>query len=307
MRNAIAAALGAAMIITAQTDDIPTFRASVSLVRVDVKITGRDGRTVNDLGREDFIVFDEETPRDIVEFTRESDRQKLRLLLLLDVSGSMSRMLGEVAARASEALRPLESGDQAGLMVFADRAEVVQPFTTDVKAVPEKIVNSVFKTVWGRGTRINDALLAAAKYVGEQPGVGRRAILLVTDNEGARTSVADGEVIRALHAGDIVLSAILTAVSTRSRSTGPYADPASRPPDVTAFVRNTGGDIVAGEDPATVLARMVREITTRYSLQYPAPQAEAGSYRKIRIELSPAAKRRYPNAMVQSRTGYYAE
>jgi VWFA-related protein len=274
---------------------------------VDVKVTGRDGRTVNDLSREDFVVFDEETPREVVDFTREADRQKVRLVLLLDVSGSMSRVLGDVAAKASEALRPLERGDEVGLMVFADRADIVQPLTTDVKIMPEKIVNSVFKTVWGRGTRINEALVAAAEYLAKQPAGGRRAILLITDNEGARTAVADGEVIRALHGGDIVLSAILAGASTRSRSTGRYADPASRPPDVTGYVRNTGGDLVAGEDPATVLARMVREITTRYSLQYPAPQAERGSYRKIRVELSPAAKRRYPAAMVQARTGYYAE
>jgi len=78
-------------------------------------------------------------------------------------------------------------------------------------------------------------------------------------------------------------------------------------PDVYRFVENTGGDVIAEEDPAGALGRIVRQIATRYSFQYSAPQAEPGSFRTIRVELTPAAQRRYPGAVVQARTGYYVE
>jgi hypothetical protein len=56
------------------------------------------------------------------------------------------------------------------------------------------------------------------------------------------------------------------------------------------------------------LARIVRQIATRYSFQYAAPpKGQPGAFRRIRVELSPAAQRRYPGAVIQARTGYYVD
>jgi hypothetical protein len=51
---------------------------------------------------------------------------------------------------------------------------------------------------------------------------------------------------------------------------------------------------------------MIERIRSRYFIQYPAPPAEAGVFRKIRVELSPAAQRRHPDATIHARAGYYA-
>lgn len=294
-------------ILLGQPEDVPTFRTSVALVKVDTKVTGRDGRSVNDLTKEDFIVFDEDGQRTILEFGHESETEPLRLLLLLDVSGSMSRLLGEMSAKAAEAMRQLRPGDQVGVMLFATTTEIALPFTSDLKAVPATIVNNVFKTTRGRETYTNEALLAAADYLKRQPAAGRRAVLVVTDNESARVSAKDSDVLRALHDANVVLNAILVGGIKQVRRAGPYSDPAFAPPDVYQFVQNTGGDAVADDDPANALARIVRQIATRYNFQYSAPQAEPGSFRRIRVELTPAAQRRYPGAVVQARTGYYVE
>jgi VWFA-related protein len=294
-------------VLFGQADDVPTFRTSVALVKVDTKVTGRDGRSINNLTKEDFIVFDEDAQREILEFGSESETEPLRLLLLLDVSGSMSRLLGEMSTKAADALRQLRPSDQVAVMVFATTTEVVLPFTPDLKSVPAAIVNNVFKTTRGRETYTNEALLAAADYMKRQPAAGRRAVLVVTDNESARVSARDSEVLRALHDANVVLNAILVGGMKQTRSVGRYSDPASAPPDVNQYVQNTGGDFVADEDPANALARIVRQIATRYNFQYPAPQAEPGAFRRIRVELTPAAQRRYPGAVVQARTGYYVE
>jgi Ca-activated chloride channel homolog len=288
-------------------EDVPTFRTSVSLVKVDAKVAGRDGRSVNDLTKADFVVFDEGKQREIVDFSHESETQPLRLLLLLDVSNSMSRLLGEMSTKAAEALRPLHTGDEVGVMVFASKVETVLPFTSELKSVPATIVDNVFKTTRGRDTYLNEALVSAAKYLDEQPAPGRRAILVVTDNEGARLAAKDADVLRALHDADVVLNAVLVGGAKKPRAAGRYSDPATLPPDVYQFVSNTGGDVIADDDPATALARIVRQIATRYSFQYPPPSAEPGEFRRIRVELAPAAQRKYPGAVVQARTGYYAE
>jgi VWFA-related protein len=298
----------AACLGLAQNEEPITFRTNVSLVKVDAKVTTRDGRAVNDLSKEDFVVFDEDASRPIVEFGSESQVEPLRLLLLLDVSGSMSRILGEMSAKASEALRPLKAGDQVGVMVFATKSDIVVPFTTELKSVPEQIVKSVFHATRGRETYVNEALLTATGYLNDQPQAGRRAILIVTDNEGARATTTDSDVLRALHSGNVVLNAILAGGTKKVRpAAGPYTNPASTPPDIFKFVQNTGGDVIVDEDASVALARIVRQIATRYNFQYSPPQAEGGSFRRIRVELSPAAQRRYPGAVVQARTGYYFE
>ena len=50
----------------------------------------------------------------------------------------------------------------------------------------------------------------------------------------------------------------------------------------------------------------IERIRSRYFIQYPAPPAEAGAFRKIRVELAPAAQRRHPDATILARAGYYA-
>jgi VWFA-related protein len=294
--------------LLSQDDVTPTFKTSVSLVKVDTKVTARDGRSINDLTKDDFLVFDEDSQRNIVEFGRESETQPLRLVLLLDVSGSMSKLLGKMSEKASDALRHLHPGDQVSVMVFASKTDIVLPFTADLQKVPEAIVMNVFKTTSGRETYLNEAIIAAAGYLKDQPAAGRKAILVVTDNEGAQAAMKDMDVLRSLHGADAVLNAILVGPAKKPRGgPGPYSDPASTPPDVYRFVENTGGDVIADEDAANALGRIVRQIATRYNFQYAAPQAEPGVFRRIRVELSPSAQRRYPGAVIQARTGYYVD
>src|SRR5436189_5525411 len=77
-------------------DEIPVFRAGVTLVKVDLQVAGRDGRNISDFTQQDFTIFDENQPQQIAYFGRESE--PLDLLLLLDVSGRLRRALEDVAA-----------------------------------------------------------------------------------------------------------------------------------------------------------------------------------------------------------------
>src|SRR5712691_1902753 len=119
--------LGSSLFAQQKDDEIPVFRASVTLIRVDIQVTGRNSKAISDFTQQDFFVFDENQPQQIAHFGRESE--PLDLLLLLDISGSMRRSLEDVAAATRAALAQLRPGDRVGLMLFARRAEVVQPFT----------------------------------------------------------------------------------------------------------------------------------------------------------------------------------
>src|SRR6188474_1120167 len=64
------------------------FKAGVDLVDLAATVTDRDGRFVGGLTKNDFVVYDDGRPQEIVTFS--SDRVPVSLGILLDVSGSMT-------------------------------------------------------------------------------------------------------------------------------------------------------------------------------------------------------------------------
>ena len=103
-------------------------------------------------------------------------------------------------------------------MGFAARSQLDPAASPVTRTVGAQIIGNIYKQTLGRETLVNEALLEAAKYLSAQPGKARKAILIVTDNEGARKNVMDDEVVRALHAGNIILSAILVGDPLRPTS-----------------------------------------------------------------------------------------
>jgi VWFA-related protein len=291
----------------AKDDDIPVFRTGVTLVKVDLQVTRRGGALVTDLTQQDFTVYDENQPQTISYFGREAE--PLDLLLLLDISGSMRRSLEDLAAATRAALAQLHTGDRVALMLFSRRTEVAQPFTEDFSATQHKILDSIYKQNLGSGTLINESLIEAANYMKQQPVKGRRAVLIVTDNEGLNYKSPDEEVVRAMYSADTVLSALVTRKGPKPpavRRTG-YTNPDFEPPDVYKISERTGGEAVEGLGRVSeVFQKMIERTRSRYFIQYAAPQADPGTFRKIRVELTPAARRRITDAIITARAGYYA-
>jgi VWFA-related protein len=296
------------LILAQQRDDeIPVFRSGVTLVKVDIQVTGRGGRAIGELAQQDFTIFDENEAQLIVYFGRESE--PLDLLLLLDISGSMRRSLEDVASVTRAALRQLHSGDRVALMLFARRTEVVQPFTENFGETQHKILDTIYKQSLGSGTLINESLIAAAAYMKQQPVKGRRAILIVTDNEGLNYRSPDAEVVRAMLSADTVLNALVVRKGARPQAVrrAGYTNPDFEPPDVFAISQRTGGEAVEGVGKiGEQFPKLIEGVRSRYFVQYAAPHSEAGAFRKVRVELSAVARRKYPDAVVRAREGYYA-
>jgi VWFA-related protein len=221
----------------------------------------------------------------------------------------MRRSLEDLAAGTRAALAQLHSGDRVALMLFARLNDVVQPFSGDFGATQHKILDSIYKQNLGSGTLINESLIAAADYIKKQPVKGRRAILIVTDNEGLNYKSPDEEVVRAMYSADTVLNALVVRKGARPPYPRPvrYTNPDFDPPDVYKISERTGGEAVEGLGKVgEIFPKLIERIRSRYFLQYPAPHGDPGTFRRIRVELSPAARRRYPDAAVRARAGYYA-
>src|SRR5687768_16926081 len=95
--------------------DETTFRGGVAVVRVDAQVLNGNA-AVTGLTRDDFIVREEGRPQPIRYFG--SDELSIDVLLLLDVSTSMSSHVSRVVEEAHAALGILRPGDRVGAMVF---------------------------------------------------------------------------------------------------------------------------------------------------------------------------------------------
>ena len=91
----------------------PTFRGTSDAVRVFVTVTDRDGRLIPTLEQKDFEIRDEGKPQPITLF--DNSPQPIRLIIMIDVSGSMFQAAG-VIRRASIELHDARDRWRATLM-----------------------------------------------------------------------------------------------------------------------------------------------------------------------------------------------
>ncbi len=230
------------------------FKTGVSDVRVDVQVT--EGKNlVNGLSKDDFVVTDENQPQSIVSFSHGEER--LNLILLLDISGSMEKYIDEIAQTARESLEHLRPGDRVAIMVFARTSALHQGFSDNLAETARQIASAV-KVDVGTSTLINSAVMDAAHYMEANAGTdGRRAILILTDNLSMSFQLTDGQVIRELNKADTVFNAIVTgrAIRPRPLEPGKIENPDSTPADVFHLSEETGGEWVEGRAGQCVLQR----------------------------------------------------
>jgi VWFA-related protein len=291
--------------LAAQEAATPVFKAGVSDVRVDVQVT--EGKNlVNGLSKDDFVVTDENQPQSIVSFSHGEER--LNIILLLDISGSMQKYIEDIAETARESLEHLRPGDRVAIMVFARTSAVHQGFSDNLAETARQIAGAV-KVDVGTSTLINSAVMDAAHYMEANAGTdGRRAILILTDNLSMSYQLTDGQVIRELNKADTVFNAIVTGRAIRPRALEPgKGNPDFTPADVFHLSEETGGEWVKAEQAGVSFNEMIGHIRSRYSLAYHEPPSAPGEFRHIGVALTETARRRFPLAELKARNGYYAE
>ena len=114
----IACALGVVG-ATQQPEQQQVFRGARDAVRVFATVTDRDGRLVTTLNQEDFEVRDEGKPQPIIQFDKTP--QPIRLIVMLDVSGSMEGNAPLLRAAGAQLFGRLLKDDVARVGTFGTR------------------------------------------------------------------------------------------------------------------------------------------------------------------------------------------
>jgi Ca-activated chloride channel family protein len=178
-------------------DDDEVIRVETQLVDVPVDVTGKDGKPILNLNKNNFIIYEDGKQQEINNFSTVA--APFEVALLLDTSGSTRNDLALIQKAAENFIASLRAGDRVAVISFDTSeakgrkiavARVLNVLTDDRKKLKESVAN--VRT--SNGTPYYDGLLLAVDEVFADPSApelrGRRALVALTDGVDS-TSLAD--------------------------------------------------------------------------------------------------------------------
>lgn len=285
---------GAAIAARQQT---PIFRAAGDAVRVFVTVTDRDGRMVTTLTRDDFQLRDEGKPQPITLF--DNSPQPIRLIVMLDVSGSMEGNLPLLRAATAQLLTRLGPEDEVRLGTFGDRVTLGPEFTRDRNAVLRMLPTSIaFDALTPLWRAIDESIEAFAEDDGDE----RRVILVLSDGKDSgpinfgEPTYSQGEVIDRARLEDVMVYGVGMRSRSRPRPPGlvvpgsmQAALMADLPdPGLAMVAEQTGGGYIElrpTEDLGEAFARVADELHAQYLLGFEPPKRD-GKVHKVDVRVA---------------------
>ncbi len=285
----------------------PTFKGTGEAVRVFVTVTDRDGRLVPALTQGDFEVRDEGKPQPITLF--DNSPQPIRLIVMLDVSGSMEGNLPLLRAAAEQLFARLRPDDVARVGSFGREVTIGPAFTRDPAALRSALPTAIAPDA---PTPLWRAIDESVKAFGEEDA-GRPVILVLSDGKDSGPMFGQGfisqvEVIDRARAGDVMVYGI----GMRSRGRRPMT-PGVGPgslqqmltadlpdPGLARVAEETGGGYVEiryGEDLGAAFARVADELHSQYLIGF-APPKRDGKVHDVEVrvkqkDMKPRARKSY--------------
>ena len=294
-------------VLGAAAQQQPTFRGTGDAVRVFVTVTDRDGRLVTTLEQKDFEVRDEGKPQPITLF--DNSPQPIRLVVMLDVSGSMQGNLPLLREGTQELLSRLRPDDGVRLGTFGHDVSISPTFTRDPRelqsSLPRAIAPDAPTPLWRAIDRAMDAF-------GDDGSEARRVVLVLSDGKDSgpisfrERYVSQVEIIDRSRVDDVMVYGIgMRSRSSRPPAIGPgglqAALMADLPdPGLALVAEQTGGgytEIRFGQDLGAAFAHVADELHSQYLLGF-APPKRDGKVHDIDVRvatrgLKPRARKSY--------------
>jgi len=296
------ALLSTSLILQAQ-QQAPVFRTTGDTVPVYVTVTDKADRLVPDLTRDDFQIFDNGKSQPLTLF--DNTPQPIRLIVLLDVSGSMSGNLPLLRAASMQLFLKLRPDDRARVGTFGKEIIISPEFSGDaralVAALPQEIDPEASTPLWHA---VDDAITEL------QDVKERRVILVLSDGKDSGPTKFNQKFYNQLDEVERARATetMIYSVGFQSRSARPMmggnlgAMMAADLPDPglgTAAIETGGGyfEVRPRDDLSAAFTRVADELHSQYLLGF-TPPARDGKAHKIEVKIpnkdvKPRARKSY--------------
>jgi Ca-activated chloride channel family protein len=281
---------------TGQGQEPSTFRSGSDLVRAYVTVTDKDGRLVSTLTQKDFELRDEGKPQPIAIF--DNTPRAIRLIVMLDVSGSMEGNLPLLRAAAGQLLQRLRPEDGARVGTFGKDVTVSPSFTRDANELLASLPTTIDPEA---PTPLWRAVDKAMEAFGTRDTEARDVVLVLSDGKDSGFTgfrdrfITQADVIDRARRQDVMVYSI----GMRSRgarqvpglgAAGLQAALLADQPDpgLARVAEESGGgyaEIRFGEDLGAAFARVADELHSQYLLGFDPPRRD-GKVHKIQINVA---------------------
>ncbi len=274
---------------------IPDFHVGVKVEMVSVfaTIQDRKGKIVTGLNQDDFVVYDNNTPQPISQFSRED--MPLSIVILLDTSSSMAgKKLDNAKKSLEQFLRHLDKGDEAMLITFSSRPVLVQDFSANL----DRIKRSIRRLDGNGSTALYDAILMGLKESGRAHN-RRHVLLLLSDGINTYGSAElRGTISKLRHSAAELFAIGLETDLPEELQYRPITQSV-----LDQLTGSAGGEafiVAQAKDLARVCNQISDRMHSQYTFAYYPPKARDGSWRSVRIET------KIPGlTVIPSKIGYY--
>jgi VWFA-related protein len=281
-----------------------------SLVSMNVSVTDRAGKILAGLKKEDFKIAENGEDQQ-VEFFAPSTAP-FNLVLLLDLSGSITDKIEVVKSAALHFLDAVGPDDKVAVVTFTREPTVISNLTNNRDLLRKRI--KAIKKPEG-GTAFYEAAWFTLVDTLRGTEGQRNAIVIMSDGvdnslerfNPAHSRVSFDQLARKLRGSDCIVFPIY--LDTEYEEVFERGNSSSESYAIARDQLATIADITGGrlfqaqhpEDLAGVYNQVAEALRTVYSVgYYPTNGQRDGSFRRVSIGVD------QPNAVVRSRKGYYA-
>lgn len=274
-----------------------TLRTDAYEVRLNATVLDGSGRSIQNLDKDAFHVYEDGVPQTINSFRHED--LPVSLGILIDSSGSMYDKRTAVEEASLDLVKLSNPDDEAFVVDFSWEAFIDQDFTNDIGKLKQGL--GYIKS--SGGTAIYDALVASADYLGKNAKHPKQVLLVITDGEDNASTATLEQAIRRIQDMDgpvIYCVGLLFGTDTdkaESRHARRVLETLSEQTGGVAYFPKSVKEVDA------IAAEVAEDIRTQYTISYHSTKSPTlGGYRQVHVE---AKSKNFGRLTVRTRTGYF--
>jgi Ca-activated chloride channel homolog len=301
-------------------DDV--VKVDTTEVMFPVTVRDTNGHLVNDLTRNDFRVFEDNSLQPLSDLALR--QVPVDVILMVDASSSVANNLDDFRRAAKGFAARLDAEDRLSLIKFDDRVELLQDWTKS-RFQLQRALNRIEP---GMFTRFNDALLLASReQFNAAETKSRRAVIILSDgiDNGRGTTTLEAALQALIRSQVTVYVVSNTEISRANKRAQIDSLMASSPQfnqlqidglrealraldqsehNLAQLAQATGGRLykpLTFDALESTYAEVADELRHQYALYFtPLNKTRDGSFRRVRVETANPAYR------PQTRVGYFA-